>query len=182
MEFVIPAVLRLLLSLAILRKPFWGMVFAVVIDAVDFDLIGLTNLLITGNNYVHYPIYMVVDKSLDLYIGILGLMVARSWAPLIYRTVIVLVCWRVIGVALYLMLGQRQVLLFFPNLFDFFFLFYAFADQYMPELRPQTARQLIAILIILLIPKLIQEYYLHILNSKLLLEFKHNFFRSVWAK
>ena len=174
MEFLITIIIRLLGPLLILRKPFWGMVLAVGLDTIDFELIAFTSELLNGQYYVHYPTYTIIDKSLDLYMGVIGLVASRAWQPLIHRTIIALLSWRIIGMALYLIFREREIFFFFPYIFDFFFLYYAFVAQYKPALKPTTLKEVMNVLLILLIPKLLQEYFLHVIDSGPLIHLRYN--------
>jgi hypothetical protein len=174
MEFVIPLILRLIGSLLILKKPFWGMAFAMALDTVDFEVIAFLHEIFKGGYYVYYPTYVVFDKTLDLYVGMLGLIAARVWEPLIQRTMIGLWFWRIIGVILFLVFDQRYIFFFFPYVFDLFYLYYSYIVQYKPELKPTTPRQVATVVAILLIPKLMQEYFLHIIDSRPLVHLRYD--------
>jgi len=54
----------------------------------------------------------------------------------------------------------RMFLFFFPSLFENFFLFYAAAQQFFPQYE-LTGRRLALWLAVLLVPKMVQEYFLH---------------------
>jgi hypothetical protein len=178
MEFIIPLVLRLIGPLLIMKKPFWGMILAIGLDTIDFDLIAFFHEMLNGDYYVYYPTYVVFDKSLDLYMGMIGVIASKVWQPLIHKTMIALLSWRIIGVLLFLILNERYIFFFFPYIFDFFFLYYAFTLQYKPELKPTTKKEVATVLAILLIPKLMQEYFLHILDSKPLVHFRYDILKS----
>ncbi len=174
MEFLIPFALRLVGSLVILRRPFWGMVLAVLLDALDFNLTSLSGGIFFDSYTVNFSVYALLDKIFDTYVAILALLAAMNWELLARRVLYVLFSWRLVGFVLFLVIGARQILFFFPNLFEFFFLFYAFALQYKSKLLPRNFAQMIIVLLLLLTPKLAQEYILHILDAAPLAYIKHD--------
>ena len=54
------------------------------------------------------------------------------------------------------------MLFIFPNLFENFYLYVLIVRRVAPRLEPRTRLQLAAVLAVLLIPKLVQEYVLHV--------------------
>jgi len=69
--------------------------------------------------------------------------------------------WRLIGVVLLEGLGWRTTLFLFPNVFEWWFLLVLLRDRYRPGYRLTGARTA-AWLLVLLVPKLGQEYVLHV--------------------
>ena len=69
--------------------------------------------------------------------------------------------WRLIGVILFEISGDRQLLFVFPNLFENLFLYVLIVRRFAPRLEPRTGPQLALVLVVLFIPKAIQEYILH---------------------
>ena len=61
--------------------------------------------------------------------------------------------------------GIRWLLLVFPNLFENFFIFELVRQKYFSHWK-LTGKRLAIVLVILLIPKMIQEYILHFLQLK----------------
>jgi len=149
--------IRLLVPLTILRWPFWGAVASIVADASDIVIITLLQ------RHAGFPdvwSYHQFDKYLDTYYLTIQLIVAQRWPDLPRWTASALYVHRLIGVVLFEITGIRLFLFLFPALLDFFFLFYAFIRQYVPDYE-LTPRRLFIWLGILLVPKLIQEYIIH---------------------
>lgn len=68
--------------------------------------------------------------------------------------------YRLIGVALHELTDERLFLFFFPNLFEFWFIFYAGVRRFRPDYT-LTPRRALGWLALLLAPKMTQEYALH---------------------
>ena len=62
--------------------------------------------------------------------------------------------------------GARWMLFAFPNLFEHWFLFYLLRNRFFTGLTLDTWRQAITWLVILYIPKLGQEYLLHVAEAQ----------------
>jgi hypothetical protein len=145
--------IRLILPLSILRWPLVGGIIALVADALD---VVLATLLDWGGVWNYHQL----DKYLDTYYLALEAIVAQRWESLPRWTATALFGYRLVGVAAFEITDVRGVLLFFPNLFENFFLFYAALLRFFPEY-DLTPRRLVMWLAILLVPKMIQEYAIH---------------------
>ena len=147
------AAIRVAGSLPVLRWAFAGALIAV---AVDFSDLFLKNLIDLGgtNNYQEF------DKYLDLFYMAAFAIVAWRWPDPERAVLLVLFAFRMAGVVVFEVTGNRGVLPYFPNLFEFFFIFVAAQRHWWPNFRYPTAAFAI-ILPLLLIPKLFQEYALH---------------------
>jgi|SRR3989344_1537358 len=149
--------LRLLAPLFILRWPFFGMILAIFADNIDW-------MLTTFTTDADYNNYQRMDKLLDMYYLSLALYVSTNWKNVLAKhTSVLLFIYRSIGFILFEATQIRLLLFFFPNLFEFFYLFYqgykSATDTY-----PKIAKHLTLILVPLLILKLIQEYSAHIVS------------------
>ncbi len=147
---------RLLVPLLIFRFRFWGYVAALAADGLDVVLIDAINLGDFAN-------YHQLDKLLDIYFLSIALLVSLKWEQLQKKASILLFGWRLAGVAIFELTQARWVLLIFPNLFGFFYLFEAGRLRYFPRFT-MTTKRLLLVLTILLVPKLLQEYLLHFLQ------------------
>jgi hypothetical protein len=148
---------RLLIPLSILRWPFIGAVLSIIADAVDIVIATLMlRYLHTGDVWSYHEL----DKYLDTYYLFIECLVAQRWPALPRWTANALFSYRVIGVVVFEVTDARCLLLVFPALFDFFFLFYAGVTQYLPQYEV-TPRRLFFWLAVLLVPKLAQEYAIH---------------------
>ena len=148
--------LRLLLPLAILRWPLVGGTIAFLADT--FDVVLLDRLGVTD-----YGPYNAVDKALDTYYLTLEAWVCLGWRRGTARTVgLSLFVYRLVGALLYELTDERLLLLLFPNLFEAFFLTYLLVRRVAGERALTTTPQIIALNLLLLGPKLLQEYLLHV--------------------
>src|SRR4029077_19017283 len=104
-----------------------------------------------------------IDKRLGLWYPSLELVVPRRWRePLGKRGAGGLCGWRLIRVVLFEITASHPLLFIFPNLFENFYLYVLIVRRFAPRLEPRTRLQLAAVLAVLLIPKLVQEYVLHV--------------------
>jgi hypothetical protein len=153
--------LRLIVPLLILKKPLAGGIIAMLLDALDVVIVEWFG---PGGMGEHYH---SLDKVLDLYYLGLEAWVALSWTERLPRiTATVLFLYRVVGVILFEITGSRPLLFIFPNLFEHWFLFYLFRNWLFPGLRLDTWRRIAIWLVILYIPKLGQEYLLHVAEAQ----------------
>lgn len=152
--------LRLIIPLSILRWPLAGGLLCMVMDAVDV-------VLITALNRGEFSSYHTTDKMLDVYYLSFEAFVSLRWKNTLARkTSIILFIYRIIGFVLFETLKIRAILFIFPNLFENFYIFYlAWLKIFKKD--PVTSRKnLTIILIVLLIPKLAQEYLLHVMEAQ----------------
>ena len=148
--------LRLVIPLMILRFPLAGSIVAMVLDALDVVLIELIGL---GGFGGHYP---ELDKALDSYYLTLELIVALGWSSAWARIpAVVLYVYRGIGVIAFESTHLRVMPFIFPNLFENWWLYIVIVARFFPRLYPRSARTVLVPLLILLVPKMVQEYLLH---------------------
>ncbi|TAK00489.1 MAG: hypothetical protein EPO36_08565 [Chloroflexota bacterium] len=153
--------LRLALPLTILRWPLAGGVLAMVVDALDVVLVDAIARAV-GQPPEFGPFYAQIDKWLDLYYLGLELIVVRRWPELLPRRAATgLFAWRLIGVILFEITAYRPLLVVFPNLFENLYLYVLVVRRWFSWLMPRTVAQTLLVLVVLLIPKLIQEWVLH---------------------
>ena len=150
--------LRLSAPLTILRWPLAGGILAILADTVDiliFQIFGFPSFI--G--------YHEIDKLLDSYYLVIEVIVAQRWAGFPRGIATALFAYRMVGVAAFEATDARGVLVAFPNLFEFFFLFHLACLRFAPGYR-LTPPRAAGWLVVLLIPKMGQEYVLH--DAKLL--------------
>ena len=170
MELAVFTVIRLLIPLTILRFPLFGFLASIIADAADYDRIGL-GVLIGENDY------QIWDKVLDTYfLAIATLVVWKLTDRLTRNTAVVLLAWRLLGVAVFNLTGIRQVLLFFPNILESFLVF-VFAFIFFTHKKSvfSSRTDLFITLIILSVPKIIQEYFWHFQKNIPLQTYPFNF-------
>lgn len=146
-------VVRLVVPLTIVRWPFWGGLLSIAADTIDilmFQLWGFPGFI--G--------YHELDKLLDVYYLSIEVVVAQGWPGLPRTIASGLFGYRLLGVVLFEVTGERVMLFVFPNLFELFFLLCAYLRLYRPAY-VLTGRVAALWLGALLVPKLAQEYALH---------------------
>lgn len=117
-EEIIIAIVRILGSLPVLVWPFPGAIIAMLTDLSDLFLKDLLHL--GGvNDYQSY------DKWLDQAYMFAFLIVALRWQPAPRNIAIALYAYRLIGFAAFEATSERAILIAFPNLFEFWFVFVA---------------------------------------------------------
>lgn len=152
-EMLIIAAVRLLGSLPVLRWAFVGGLIALLTDLSDLFLMNLIDL-----GGVHG--YQRFDKYLDQVYMLTFLIVAWRWKGAPRAVAIGLFAYRMAGFVAFEFTGDRNILLFFPNLFEFWFVFVAGLSHWKPDFkysRGQVAMWGAGLLAV----KLFQEYALH---------------------
>ncbi|MBI5946819.1 MAG: hypothetical protein HY875_01615 [Chloroflexi bacterium] len=152
-EELIISVVRVAGSLLVLR---WAFVGGIVAVLVDFSDLFLKNLLDLGG----VRDYQEFDKYLDQVYMLAFLAVAMRWRGPARSISIALYLFRLAGFFAFEVTGARGVLLFFPNVFEFWFLFVASLPHWRPGFR--FGRRQVAVVMAILLPlKEFQEYVLH---------------------
>jgi hypothetical protein len=141
---------RLTVPLLIFRRPLLGGALSFVADAAD---------LVVFNAFGFPDDYQRLDKGLDLYYLSIEMLVALRWAPLPRAVAGGLFLWRVVGAVLFEVTGDRWVLLVFPNLFELWWLLVVILGAKGQQL---SRRRTAFWLVVLLVPKLVHEYVLHV--------------------
>lgn len=156
-ETLIIVGIRVAVPFTILRWPLVGGILSLVADALDIVLATLLE------RYLHMPglwNYHHLDKYLDTYYYCFEVVIAQRWQALPRWTATLLFVDRVIGFALFESTNIRVFLFIFPAVFENFYLFYLVLQRYFPTYE-LTPRRLALWLVILLVPKMVQEYILH---------------------
>jgi hypothetical protein len=173
-EEIIIAIVRVLGSLPVLWLPFPGAIIAMLTDLSDLFLRDTLDLGGVRN-------YQTFDKWLDQVYMLTFLIVALRWKGTPRNIAVVLYAYRLIGFATFEVTEERDILIFFPNVFEFWFVFVAALKHFHWEadsvgkgpspnrkrlagLIPfrYAARQLAVVLPVLLAAKLGHEYSLHV--------------------
>ena len=152
-EMLIIGAIRIAGSLPVLRWPLAGAILAIVIDFSDLFFMGWIDAGGLGD-YQHF------DKAMDLVYMATFLFVALRWRPWARRVAIALFVYRIVGVIAFEVVGDRAVLLAFPNLFEFWFVMVAALLHWRPQAE-LTGRQTAGALAVLLAAKETQEYVIH---------------------
>jgi hypothetical protein len=152
---------RLLLPLLIFRYPLPAIVACLVLDAADQTILQkTTDLALTEG-------YQSADKALDIYyLTIAYCSVLRNWTNgTAVEVARFLWYYRLVGVALFEILGYRWLLLVFPNTFEYFFIAYE-AVRLLWDPRRMPRRTVIALAaFIWIVIKLPQEWWIHVAQN-----------------
>ena len=153
LEVAVVALYRVFGSLPTLRWPLAGGLLAIFVDLTDlywFNVLDLGGV----------PDYQMFDKLADqVYLGVF-LIVALRWTGPERTISVVLYAFRMAGFVLFELSGNRAVLLLFPNVFEFWFLFIATLHHFRPAMT-WTRLRLAVVLVPLLGAKEAQEWALH---------------------
>ena len=153
LEVAVIALYRVLGSLPTLRWPLAGGLLAILVDLADLfwmDVLDLGGI----------PDYQLFDKLADQVYLAVFLIVALRWTGPERTISVVLYTFRIAGFVLFELSGERAVLLLFPNVFEFWFLFIATLHHVRPAFA-WTRPRLVAVLVPLLAVKEVQEWALH---------------------
>src|SRR5215212_403608 len=153
LEMVLIAVARMLGSLPVLAWPFWGGLLASLVDLSDLFMMDLLHL-----GGVHD--YQAFDKYLGQVYLLAFLAVALRWRAPERAAAVALYAYRLAGFALFEATDSRHILLFFPNLFEVWFLLIAGLHQFQVRLSLRDRRLWLACAALAAL-KLFQEYALH---------------------
>jgi len=152
-EIVVIGLIRILGALPVLRWALVGGVLALLVDLSDLLWMNLLHLGGLGD-------YQRFDKIADLAYFATFAWVAQRWAQPQRRIALALLAFRLLGFLLFEITRERAVLLAFPNLFEFWFLFVASLPHWRPGFRFTRPHLLIAGGILLAL-KMGQEVALH---------------------
>lgn len=146
----------------LLRWPFWGALACIFADAVDTvfqDALGSNAL--SGH-------YHNIDKAFDTwYLGVEAFVASRWLDPWARWTALALFGLRLLAAAIYEIWGIRGVFFYLgPNVFENFYLWVAGLLEINPKYRIGGPRKLALILLAVGLPKLLQEYVMHYLDSQ----------------
>jgi hypothetical protein len=160
------AVARLAGSLPPLRWPFYGGIAALLVDQSDLFMMNLIDLGGVRD-------YQSFDKYLDQAYLLAFLVIALRWQGFQRSVAAGLYAYRFAGFAAFELTGSRGLLVFFPNLFEFWYLLVAGLRQFrapeavwlarrnLGEARAAFRKPVLAVLAGLVALKVFQEYAIH---------------------
>lgn len=149
---------RLIVPLSILRFPFFGILASIIADASDWNIIHVTSSEIN-------IIYQNWDKAMDAW-GFLPIVwIVLHWKDIWSRRVaLILFGYRMVGVVLFEITHWQPILFFFPNVFENFvilcLIIFWLSKKKTLNLDPLHKAIMLSVLII---PKMIMEYFQHFL-------------------
>lgn len=154
----IETIIRLIVPFSIFKWPLTGIIISNLSDMYDWKFIKVK----TAEDL---RLYQTWDKAMDLYYQtIIVLVILRFKDEIFKKTAIILFFVRVAGDALFFLTSNRNFLLIFPNMFENFVIFYLVYRRYVgKEILFKSKKILLIVLLIIGIPKLIHEYFLHYL-------------------
>lgn len=161
---------RVLVPLLILRWSLTGGILAMLVDATDVMLVELFGPGGMGGHYSQ------LDKGLDSYYLALEAVVAWTWLnPWARWTALGLFVYRLVGAVLFEATQVRALLFVFPNLFENWWLYCVIVARVRPRWLPTSWRSTLVPLLILLVPKMGQEWLLHVEEAQPWSWFKRTF-------
>ncbi len=152
-EMLLITAVRLAGSLPVLRWPFYGGLLALLVDQSDLFIMNLVNLGGIDD-------YQLFDKYVDQVYLLAFLAVALRWDTPWREVSVALYVHRLAGFVAFEATGERDLLLAFPNLFEFWFLLVAGLKTFRLEDRVRGATFGMAAGALLAL-KLFQEYAIH---------------------
>ena len=152
-EMVVIGAVRILGALPVLRWAFAGAVIAILVDLSDLFMMNLLDLGGLRN-------YQRFDKYVDQVYMLAFLYVALHWTGLPRTVAIVLYLYRLVGFVAFEITGMRSLIPFFPNVFEFWFVFVAALKHWRPDY-VYTPRNVLFWGSVLLVLKEFQEYAIH---------------------
>ena len=154
LEEVVIGLIRIAGSLPVLR---WALAGAFIAILVDFSDLFWWNLIDLGG----LRNYQAFDKWIDLvYMGTF-LLASLRWRGLARNVALALFGYRMIGVAAFELTQARWLLMVFPNVFEFWFVFVAARNHFAPRYQLTALRAGLWFLAVLAL-KEGQEYFLHV--------------------
>jgi hypothetical protein len=152
LEILVIAAIRIAGSLPVLRWPLAGGILAILVDLSDLLLRDTLDLGGVGD-------YQSLDKWLDLVYLCTFLIVALRWDGRARSIAVALFAYRLVGFALFELTAARPLLLVFPNVFEFWFLFVAAAGP--ARVASWSGARVAVVLLALTGAKEVQEWALH---------------------
>ncbi len=166
---------RFLVPLVIPRYPLPAIIAALIIDAIDQTIFQtFTNLDLEG--------YQGYDKALDIYyLTVAYIATLRNWTNLFaFQVSRFLWYYRLVGVTLfeltYVPPGPRWLLLIFPNVFEYFFIFYEIVRLRWDPVRLTRRATILWAAFIWIFIKIPQELWIHIFQLDMTDFIKENIF------
>ena len=153
LEEIIVITVRLLGSIPVLYFPFFGSIFAILVDLSDLFIIGNLDLGGVRN-------YQKLDKILDISYMFTFLIISLRWAKIEKNISIFLFLFRLAGMIFYEISGSRIILFSFPNIFEFWIVGVSFY-KFIYRNKELTLKNISVILFLAIILKLLQEWILH---------------------
>lgn len=154
----IETIVRLFVPLSIFRWPLFGILISNLCDMYDWKFVQVKTA-------ADLKLYQTWDKSMDLYYqSIIVLVILRFKDTIFKKTAIFLFLFRMIGDSLFFLTANRNFLLYFPNFFENFVIFYLLYKWITKNnILFSSKKRFLLVAAVIGIPKIIHEYFLHYL-------------------
>jgi hypothetical protein len=149
--------LRVFVPLGMFRYPLPVIVASLLIDAADKSILETFTTL-------NLDFYQSYDKALDIYyLSLAYIATLRNWPNLTaFNISRFLWYYRLIGTTLFELTNVRALLLIFPNVFEYFFIYLETAKTRWNLSRLTRYHLFVAAAIVWVVVKLPQEYWIHV--------------------
>ena len=167
--YILIIILRIFFSPLIFIWPLLSIIVSFFLDLIDADF---------AHKVVSKRLYQIIDKNLDLWWFINIMIYSYAYYPDYKIYLLILFIYRVLGQLFYYISGNRGVLLFFPNFFEYVFLLIFLGENYYPSIIIGQTFNFMLLLIFFI--KIFQEWFLHVAD----LSIREDFFKSKrnWRK
>ena len=144
-------ILRILVAPLIFIWPLLSIIVSFFLDLIDADF---------AHKVVSKKLYQIIDKNLDLWWFINVMIYSYIKYPDYKIYLLILFAYRFLGQLIYYISGNRNILLFFPNFFEWvFFLIFLGKNYYPSVIAGQT---FYSILLVIFFVKIFHEWFLHV--------------------
>ncbi len=148
--------IRLIFPLAIFKQPLAGGILAILWDYFDLELINTFD-----PHNIKY--YQSVDKLLDAYyLSIEAYVFTRTKNKLVKVTALALFFYRLIGMAAFEITQSKELLVIFPNTFEYIYLIYLTQLKLFKKDLLEKRYLFLISLFLIISTKVFHEYLLHI--------------------
>lgn len=168
-QYYFVILLRFILPLFIFSYPLYIVIGATLLDAIDGEFAARRVLTKTR--------YQYIDKFMDNWWYLCVLIYSYSYFNQYFLLLLILFCYRIIGISLFYRMKKRLMLILFPNFFEnaFFLIFFSTYFGWSFLLQGQMFYKSLLVVFLL---KIIQEYWLHIAQKSIIEDvlklYKHN--------
>jgi hypothetical protein len=151
---IIIIALRLLFPLLIFRWNLAGALLAIFMDAIDYPILSIAQS-------PYFTGYQDIDKIFDFYYLSLEAVTVLRWGTVpIKKLLFSLFAFRALGVIAFEIMNIRYLLFFFPNVFEYVYL-YALFIKHIKKNEVHIDRTFTYVVVGITLVKLVQEYVLH---------------------
>jgi len=148
--------LRSFVPFLILHFPLLGGLIAMVADGLDIMIFEAFRYGFLSGIPYHY-----MDKVFDMWYLFFEFIIVLRWKDILASKVgKILFSWRLVGFAVFMIFGIREAFFFAPNIFEYFFLAMLIIWKVKPGFK-LNKKSLIIILLIVGLPNIVKEYFMH---------------------